>query len=80
MSKARLVAHTIIPAFRRLQEDHKLEASLGYLPRPCLKKKRVILIQREGDGCFHLFHQENIHFLETNFTVVGLLHKTYYIN
>jgi hypothetical protein len=29
-----------IPTFGRLrQEDHKLEASLGYIVRSCLKKK-----------------------------------------
>jgi hypothetical protein len=33
--------HDIIPALWRLsKEDHKLEASLGYTGKPCLKKKK----------------------------------------
>jgi hypothetical protein len=31
----------VMPAFGRLrQEDHKLEATLGYIARPCLKTKQ----------------------------------------
>jgi hypothetical protein len=34
-----MVAHNLIPAFRRLRkEDHKFEASLGYIEILCLKK------------------------------------------
>jgi hypothetical protein len=32
----------IIPALGRLwQEDHEFRASLGYIARPCLKKRKV---------------------------------------
>jgi hypothetical protein len=32
----------VIPALRRGgQEDHKFEANVGYIVRPCLKKSRV---------------------------------------
>jgi hypothetical protein len=35
------VTHLIIPAFRRLrQEEHKFEANLGFIARPCLKKRK----------------------------------------
>jgi hypothetical protein len=35
------VVHTIIPAFGRLrQEDHEFKTSLGYVAKPCLKKRK----------------------------------------
>jgi hypothetical protein len=35
------MVHTVIPALRRLRlEDLKVESSLGYIPRPCFKRKK----------------------------------------
>jgi hypothetical protein len=36
---------SIIPVLRRLrQKDHQIKANLGYIMRPCLKKKKKIVI------------------------------------
>jgi hypothetical protein len=41
MNKPGIVAHLCIPSLRRVkQENHELKASLGYIVRPCLKKKK----------------------------------------
>jgi hypothetical protein len=37
---------TVIPALRRLrQEDHKFQASLGYMGRPCLKAIIIMMMK-----------------------------------
>jgi hypothetical protein len=44
MNKPGIVAHLCIPSLRRVkQENHELKASLGYIVRPCLKKKKIRL-------------------------------------
>jgi hypothetical protein len=36
---------SIIPVLRRLrQKDHQIKANLGYIMRPCLKKKKIVII------------------------------------
>lgn len=46
---------SIIPAFKKLrQEKSKFEAILGYIPRPCLKKKKLTDLQSIPTHSSHL--------------------------
>jgi hypothetical protein len=45
-----VVAHTVIPALRRLrQEDFRIEASLSYIARSCLKKPALVHLQQRPE-------------------------------
>lgn len=48
-----MVAHTLILTFgRKRQEDHgEFKASLGYLVRPCIKKKKFVGEPRDALSC-----------------------------
>jgi hypothetical protein len=54
----------VIPALRKLsQEDFKFKASLGYLLKPCLKKKQNkkkpgfgVLISLDLKSCFSTYY------------------------
>jgi hypothetical protein len=59
VSWARWFPHVIL-AFRRLkQEDHELEAILGYVARFCLKNK-----QKKQNRVFFLFWVKNCNLLK----------------